>query len=172
MKRGNIYIALSHCWGTDQGQLPLRTTRDKLKDYKQHIENAVTVAREIDVEYLWIHSLLETGRKKESQKMEQVFSSAYCTISATSVKNSHEGFLTFPAKEAARIPDEENSQFAVYTCIASKSFKQAVGEYGLLNTCGWVLQERALSRRTIHFTGSQIFWECGPVIFAMIISLS
>jgi len=27
-----------------------------------------------------------------------------------------------------------------------------------------VLQERALSRRTIHFTGSQIFWECGSAI--------
>jgi heterokaryon incompatibility protein (HET) len=172
------YIALSHCWGTDQGQLPLRTTKDKFKDYKKHIEfselpqtfqDAVTVAREIDVEYLWIDSLCiiqdDSGDwEKESQKMEQVFSSAYCTISATSAKNSHEGFLTFPVKEAVRIPDEENSQFAVYACIASKSFKQAVDEDGLLNTRGWVLQERALSRRTIHFTGSQIFWECGSVI--------
>ena len=93
--------------------------------------------------------------------MEQVFSSAYCTISATSAKNSHEGFLSFPVKEAVRILDGE---FAVYACIADKSFKQAVDEDGLLNTRGWVLQERALSRRTIHFTGSQIFWECGSVI--------
>ena len=171
------YIALSHCWGTNQEQLPLRTTKDKLEDYKQHIEfselprtfqDAVTVAREIGVQYLWIDSLCiiqdDSGDwEKESQKMEQVFSSAYCTISATSAKNSHEGFLTFPVKEAVTILDGENSQFAVYACIAGKSFKQAVDE-GLLNTRGWVLQERALSRRTIHFTGSQIFWECGSVI--------
>jgi len=169
------YIALSHCWGE---KLPLRTTKDKLEDYKQHIESselpqtfldAVTVAREIDVQYLWIDSLCiiqdDSGDwEKESQKMEQVFSSAYCTISATSAKNSHEGFLPFPVKEAVRILDGEKSQFAVYACIADKSFKQAVDEDGLLNTRGWVLQERALSRRTIHFTGPQIFWECGSVI--------
>jgi heterokaryon incompatibility protein (HET) len=169
------YIALSHCWG---GKLPLRTTKDKLEDYKQHIESselpqtfldAVTVAREIDVQYLWIDSLCiiqdDSGDwEKESQKMEQVFSSAYCTISATSAKNSHEGFLTLPVKAAVRIIDGENPQFAVCACIANKSFKQAVDEDGLLNTRGWVLQERALSRRTIHFTGSQIFWECGSVI--------
>ncbi|KAH6951058.1 hypothetical protein BKA56DRAFT_626064 [Ilyonectria sp. MPI-CAGE-AT-0026] len=34
-------------------------------------------------------------------------------------------------------------------------------EEGLLNQRVWVLQERALLRRTIHFTGSQIYWECG-----------
>jgi len=66
--------------------------------------------------------------------------------------------------KAVRILDGEKSQFDVYACIADKSFKQAVDKDGLLNTRGWVLQERALSRRTIHFTGSQIFWECGSVI--------
>jgi Heterokaryon incompatibility protein (HET) len=170
------YIALSHCWGEEK--LPLRTTKDKLDTYKGRIEpselprtflDAVTVAREIDVQYLWIDSLCiiqddSEDWAKESQKMEQVFSSAYCTISATSAKNSHEGFLSFPVKEAVRIPDGEKSEFAVYACIADKSFKQAVDKDGLLNTRGWVLQERALSRRTIHFTGSQIFWECGSVI--------
>jgi heterokaryon incompatibility protein (HET) len=172
------YIALSHCWGTDHEQLPLRTTKDKLEAYKRRIDpnklprtflDAVTVAREIDVQYLWIDSLCiiqddSEDWENESRKMEQVFSSAYCTISATSAKNSHEGFLTFPVKEAVRIPDGENSQFSICACTADKSFKQAVDEDGLLNTRGWVLQERALSRRTIHFTGSQIFWECGSVI--------
>ncbi|KAN0077636.1 Heterokaryon incompatibility protein (HET) domain containing protein [Elaphomyces granulatus] len=136
------YIALSHCWGANQGQLPLRTTKDKLKDYKQHIEfselpqtfqDAVTVAREIGIEYLWIDSLCiiqdDSGDwKEESQKMEQ----------------------KLPESLMRKTP-------------TGKSFKQAVDE-GLLNTRGWVLQERALSRRTIHFTGSQIFWECGSVI--------
>ena len=171
------YIALSHCWGTDQEQLPLQTTPDKLEAYKRRIDpnelprtflDAVTVAREIDVQYLWIDSLCiiqgdDKDWEEESKKMEQVFSFAYCTISATCAKNSHEGFLTFPVKEAVRIPDGEISQFAVCACTADKSFKQAV-EDGVLNKRGWVLQERALSRRTIHFTGLQIFWECGSVI--------
>jgi hypothetical protein len=173
------YIALSHCWGTDQEQQPLQTTKNELEIYQQGIDfnelpktfkNAVTVAREIKVQYLWIDSLCIIQGKNsedwetESQKMEQVFSSAYCTISATSAKNSHEGFFTIPKKKAVTIPDGENSQFVVCACTADKSFKQAVDDDGLLNTRGWVLQERALSRRTIHFTGSQIFWECGSVI--------
>jgi hypothetical protein len=32
---------------------------------------------------------------------------------------------------------------------------------GTLNTRAWVLQERALSRRTLHFTDRQTYWECG-----------
>jgi hypothetical protein len=173
------YIALSHCWGTDQEQQPLQTTKNELEIYQQGIDfnelpktfkNAVTVAREIKVQYLWIDSLCIIQDKNsedwetESQKMEQVFSSAYCTIAATSAKNSHEGFFTIPKKKAVTIPDGENSQFVVCACTADKSFKQAVDDDGLLNTRGWVLQERALSRRTIHFTESQIFWECGSVI--------
>jgi hypothetical protein len=30
-----------------------------------------------------------------------------------------------------------------------------------LNKRGWVLQERALARRTIYFTARQTYWECG-----------
>ncbi|KAF2114136.1 heterokaryon incompatibility protein-domain-containing protein [Lophiotrema nucula] len=33
-------------------------------------------------------------------------------------------------------------------------------EYGTLNSRAWVMQERFLSRRIVHFTSSQIFWEC------------
>ena len=28
----------------------------------------------------------------------------------------------------------------------------------------WVLQERALSRRTIHFSKGQTYWECGSIV--------
>ena len=31
---------------------------------------------------------------------------------------------------------------------------------------GWVMQERVLSRRTIHFTGRQFYWECGSLFQA------
>ena len=172
------YLTLSHCWGTDRKKLPLQTTKGNLEAYKLGIEfdqlpksfqDAVTIARKIDVQYLWIDSLciIQDDRadwEKESQKMAQVFSSAYCTISATSAKNSHEGFLSFPKQKVVKIIDGETSRFAVYASIVDKSFKQAVDEDGLLNKRGWVFQERALSRRTIHFTESRTFWECGSAI--------
>lgn len=34
-------------------------------------------------------------------------------------------------------------------------------ENSILSSRGWVLQERALSRRTIYFTSTQVYWECG-----------
>jgi hypothetical protein len=34
-------------------------------------------------------------------------------------------------------------------------------ELGDLNKRGWVFQERALSRRTMYFTKTQVYWECG-----------
>lgn len=173
------YITLSHCWGADPNQRPLRTTDNNIDAHRQGkglefdrlpktFQDAITVARKLDVQYLWIDSLCiiqgnSEDWEKESRKMEGIFSSAYCTIAATSAKNSDEGFLPFPKKKAVRIGEIFRS--SVYACIAEKSFKQAVDESGLLNTRGWVLQERALSRRTIHFTGSQIFWECGSMIF-------
>jgi len=33
-------------------------------------------------------------------------------------------------------------------------------EQSALNQRGWVFQERALSRRLLHFMGSQVYWEC------------
>ena len=45
-------------------------------------------------------------------------------------------------------------------CEAIDDFYRDVDQ-GELNQRGWVLQERALSRRTIYFTETQSYWECG-----------
>ncbi|KAL1612964.1 hypothetical protein SLS60_001195 [Paraconiothyrium brasiliense] len=47
-----------------------------------------------------------------------------------------------------------------YICDAIDDFTRDV-EQGNLNRRGWVLQERALSRRTIYFAENQTYWECG-----------
>ncbi|KAI8304104.1 hypothetical protein K4K59_012923 [Colletotrichum sp. SAR11_240] len=90
--------------------------------------------------------------------MEDVFSSAYCTIAASSATSSLDGFLLNRAQRASigiRTP-----QGTLYLAEAIDDFEAHV-EQGVLNTRGWVLQERALSRRTIHFTSTQVYWECG-----------
>jgi len=93
--KGEIYRSIS-LLGNRQGQQPLQTTKDKLEAYKRCIDfnelpqtfkDAVTVALEVHVQYLWIDSLCiiqddSEDWVKESRKMEQVFSLAYCTISA------------------------------------------------------------------------------------------
>jgi hypothetical protein len=50
-----------------------------------------------------------------------------------------------------------------YICEAIDDFAHDV-ESSSLSKRGWVYQERALSRRTIHFAGTQVYWECGQGI--------
>jgi hypothetical protein len=47
-----------------------------------------------------------------------------------------------------------------YVCEAIDDFHCDVDQ-SELNKRGWVLQERALSRRTVYFTEKQSYWECG-----------
>lgn len=136
-------------------------------------QDAVTVTRKLGVRFLWIDSLCiiqphegcsnECGGSAdwaiEAKKMETYYSSAYCTIAATSARDSKDGFLDRPSRgQYVKIPDA--SPTTLYLCEAIDDFHGDVEEREL-NQRGWVLQERALSRRTIHFTAAQTYWECG-----------
>ncbi|KAJ0281145.1 hypothetical protein CBS470a_008446 [Colletotrichum nupharicola] len=117
----------------------------------------------VRVSYLWIDSLCiiqEDGEdwRSEAARMEDVFSSAYCTIAASSSTSSLDGFIAKRAQRAAI--GIQTSQGTLYLAEVIDDFKTHV-EKSVLNTRGWVLQERALSRRTIHFTSTQMYWECG-----------
>ncbi len=54
----------------------------------------------------------------------------------------------------------QDSDAAYFVCETIDDFFRDV-EQSELNQRGWVLQERALSRRTIYFTERQSYWECG-----------
>jgi len=116
------------------------------------------------VQYLWIDSLCiiqDDGDdwERESKLMEQVYSSAYVTIAASCASGTDDGFLkTRPKRECVIMMDPGGTPY--YFCDAIDDFSADV-EHGELNSRGWVLQERALSRRTIYFTEKQSYWECG-----------
>ncbi|KAH8820660.1 heterokaryon incompatibility protein-domain-containing protein [Xylogone sp. PMI_703] len=54
----------------------------------------------------------------------------------------------------------EVEQFPLYICEHIDNFTEDV-EKSILNSRGWVFQERALSRRILHFSAAQTYWECG-----------
>jgi hypothetical protein len=92
--------------------------------------------------------------------MEAVFSSAYCTIAATCASGTNDGFLKErPERQVVAMKDAE-SGLRFYVCEAINDFGGDVDD-SELNSRGWVLQERALARRTVHFTKNQTYWECG-----------
>ncbi|GKT51648.1 uncharacterized protein ColSpa_11829 [Colletotrichum spaethianum] len=170
------YIALSHPWGDRNHHQHFCTTWENIDDHKTGIldsnlpntfRDAVRVTRELNVRYLWIDSLCivqgEDGDfEEEAQHMETVFSSAFCVIAASCATGTSDGFLQQrPNRTVVTIDRSPESPF--YICEAIDDFQRYVVE-GPLNKRGWVLQERALARRTIYFTERQVYWECGDGI--------
>ena len=175
------YIALSHCWG----ELPIKdkkqfcTTQDNISqrlggfsisDLPKTFQDAVKVTRELYIPYLWIDSLCiiqyednKEDWKRESSRMENVFSLAYCTIAATSAAHSKAGFLERNVS-ADYVLTQDASGRRFYICTSMDDFNNDV-EKAQLNTRAWVMQERVLSRRTIHFSNNQTYWECGEGVY-------
>ncbi len=175
-KERGKYIALSHCWGKAK---TFSTTRENLDELCKGItfdklpksfQDAVEVTQKLGITFLWIDSLciVQDDVKdwdRESARMESVFAGAYCTIAATSANNCHEGFLRRASlRVSSCLPDGKfEDGVDVHVSRARDNFESDV-ESGILNQRAWVYQERALSRRIIHFAQDQTYWECGSVI--------
>jgi len=96
---------------------------------------------------------------EEAKRMERVFSGAYCVLAASRANSQHEGFLKeFEQREYLTFKRGNERPF--YICKTIDDFNHDVLE-GELNKRGWVLQERALARRTVYFTATQTYFECG-----------
>ncbi len=174
--RTNGYIALSHCWGkTDPGKVPPycttksnRTSREiigfKATDLPRTFQDAIETVRGLGLQYLWIDSLCiiqddEQDWERESSAWKDAYASAYCTLAATSAIDSFAGFLERKVNnEYICVRDDSDQQS--YVRIGIADFDEEV-EKAELNKRAWVLQERLLSCRTIHFGAKQAYWECG-----------
>ncbi|KAF7531117.1 hypothetical protein G7054_g9175 [Neopestalotiopsis clavispora] len=165
------YIAVSHCWGNIPDSKKFRLLKENLDTLKENIDYAqlpqtfqdvVDVSRQLEVQYLWLDSIciIQNDTKdwaSESTKMESVYSSSYVTIAASSAASSLVGLpKQRPERPCVRIGD-------FYFAENIDNFENDV-EKAVLNSRGWVFQEHALSRRCIHFTSGQIYWECGDGI--------
>jgi len=168
------YIALSHRWGDKPAKGHFTTTSENVGNRLEGIplstlpkmfRDAIKVTRKLGVRYLWIDSMciIQEGPLRdfetEAKHMETVFRLAYCVIAASRARGNYDSFLgSRPGRKFVRFQGPSGDP--MYVCEAIDDFQHDIIE-GDLNTRGWVLQERALARRTIYFSERQTYWECG-----------
>ncbi|CAH0044471.1 unnamed protein product [Clonostachys solani] len=168
------YATLSHCWG---GQSIIKLTTDTLAQFQNKIgttslpqtfRDAILVARRLGIRYLWIDSLciiqdsLEDWQK-EAALMGEVYSNSTLNVMATACRNSHQSL--FRSRDQGELLHytvrTEWDGIKPETCyILSRWFWDNHTLFAPLNRRGWVLQERILPPRALHFTYNQLVWEC------------
>jgi hypothetical protein len=174
------YMALSHCWGKDpptvtdprfcttNANVERRRESFSIPEDLKTFHDAIRVTRELGIKYLWIDSLCiiqwdSEDWSREARRMESVFASAYCIIAATSTVGPKTGFLD-RNEGTDYIHVENTSGRRFYACTDMDDFENDV-EGSQLNTRAWVMQERVLAQRTIHFSNNQAYWECGEGVY-------
>lgn len=147
-------------------------------------QDAVVITRRLGIRYLWIDALciIQDDRsdwEKESAKMGAIYSLAHVTIAADSGRDCNSG--CFNNQSTSQELSFENVPFELNTAMnngrESRMFmwdpsrglqKHTPPEIdgSPLAERGWVCQERILSPRILHYTSTQLFWECRQTLLA------
>jgi hypothetical protein len=94
--------------------------------------------------------------------MTQVYGASRINLAASGATNGSEGcfFNRHPAWRC-KIPITINSSQQLWDCYR-RNFRKSLLDMPLLKR-GWVLQERMLPPWTLHFTRTEVFWECDNI---------
>lgn len=171
------YLSLSHCWGS---AVFLKLTLQNIESLKAGIlcstlpktfREAIYITQKLGVNYLWIDSLciiqnsVEDWRR-EAATMGKVYQNALCNIAATGASDSSIGCFWDRNPLLAQVCKVhltwELPFKGSYYCLDGSLWPRNIGE-APLNRRGWVVQERILSPRVLHFGVQQLFWECHEV---------
>jgi hypothetical protein len=180
------YACLSHCWG---GSHPCTLTEETRAKYTKRIRksdltpvflDAIKVCKKLGLRRLWIDSLCIQQDSKEdwryeSQRMGPYYRNCTICIAATSSANSGKSFeiAERPSMVSSSSTDPGNGLFNLLAYPLdlmeekphfghSNNLETALGSFPLL-TRAWVLQERWLSPRVLHFCGSEVVFECAQL---------
>ncbi|KAI1131010.1 heterokaryon incompatibility protein-domain-containing protein [Nemania abortiva] len=176
------YICLSHCWAESRPDcITLKSTLEQnLKEIQwaampKTFQDAIGVLRRLAFRYLWIDSICiiqddSDDWARESAAMCDVYSQAALTVAATNSPNSDHGLYSTLS------PDFQSHEFSIVLTdgiripvwgrrpiphfAAAESRTRPDFESPPLLQRGWVLQERLLSRRVVHFVRNEVAWEC------------
>lgn len=171
VQRGD-YVTLSHCWGSD---LTFTTTKRNLRERERGIplhsmpptfKDAVTIARKLEIRYLWIDALCILQDSKsdwevQAAEMASIYRNAVFTIAADNAADSSGGCFTQRDGYFVR-PHELDPPLFGPTDVF-KNYIRAHDAHTRDSTLvgrGWVLQEQLLSTRTLNYQSGKLSWRC------------
>jgi len=167
LEPGHPYATLSHCWGITKPLQLLTCNLDAprkdipLKSLPKIFQDAVRIARHLDLTYIWINSLciVQDSREdweREAARMEAVHRNSACGIAAADASNGTEGCIyprnprwIIPVKIPVRGTSPEVSK-------VSRQSHRFLPSHTLYSR-GWVLQELLLAPRTLNCGKAQLF---------------
>ncbi|KAI0454926.1 hypothetical protein F5B21DRAFT_473906 [Xylaria acuta] len=168
------YITLSYVWGSGDAEWRLQRSNYArfqhgmpASELPHSFRDAALVALQIGIPYLWIDALcvIHEGQLDTAADIvdrDQAFQGSHCTISLSSAVSINDGFLK-PRRHRGAVQMKRENGGVYYVCELIDDFDKDVEE-SLLSSRGWAFQERVLSRRTIFFTDTQTYWQCGDDI--------
>jgi hypothetical protein len=161
-----------------------------LEELPNTFRDTITFAYRLgSIRYVWIDSLCIRQPIKgqgyneaeqlsdwaeQSRAMDKIYQKAYLNISATASKDGNEGLFRERKPEHVQpnvvevrhpayrsVHSTEDAPSDLFTCIiVSEAVYVELVDRAPVNQRGWVMQERFLAPRVLHFCEDQIAWEC------------
>jgi hypothetical protein len=168
---GSSYAALSHCWGSAsfltlcQSNVQQFQSRIPPEALSRTIRDAIETARELGFPYIWIDTLCivqddASDWTREATSMAAVYGNAGVTIAASGASDGNGGLnLQRLPHQKCRVDLSRGHESQSYVFVPL-SFQTSCLSCMPLMKRGWAFQERSLSARTLHFTTTEVFWEC------------
>lgn len=185
-EKSRKYIALSHCWGKKGSSTEVPKTISK--DLEKHMStgipelsltktfrDAMDVSRKLRIQYIWIDSLCiiqddDKEKGEEIQRMGDIYGNAYLVISAALAHNGDEGLYHERSPHSIEVTTEAGQTVKAQVFEKSHHDIWKKGEQYWeapklpLFVRAWTFQERLLATRVIHYTPTELVWECWSYI--------
>ncbi|KAE9369752.1 HET-domain-containing protein, partial [Stipitochalara longipes BDJ] len=169
------YCTLSHCWGSSpiiklqKANLVGFLSDIPIFELSKTFQDAMYAVIQLGFSFIWIDSLCIIQDRREdwlheASLMSSVYANSSLNLAATAAADGRAGlfFSRNPASIKAGYITASGALRNGYVIANRQLWNQSI-EHGPLAKRAWVLQERFLAPRTLHFASNQLFWECGQV---------
>lgn len=170
------YTTLSHCWGQ---YMPFKLETNTMQEcldginvdrFPPTFQQAIMLTKSLGIEYIWIDSLCiiqddVTDWANECTRMTSVYVNSFINIGANAAGDSRGGLFQ------QRCWKSVNPLLVPLTYVPASWHRKSVVlwpnpgigtllDHAPLGDRGWVVQERLLAPRTVHFLKHKVIWEC------------